>query len=346
MPNRELKTPFTHIATVRELNDGRLLVVDERERSLSLVDFESGAVKQVGRSGAGPGEYAYPGRILALPGDSALLHDPGNGRYLIIKPDGTPGETFRLAGPGAISLGTRRSIPRATDARGSIYFEGPPLTSGRETAPAALDSVPLLRYDRRTANLDTIAWVQLAKRNVQVRPGQDGGVSITVGAQAFPARDDWAVLPDGSVAIARVRDYHVDWYPPTGKPALGRPVRINAIAVTETEKVAWRSELMSRVVPRGSGNIPPALPDPEWPAVMPPFVYWQTFSRPNGEIWVLRSHKSSENPVYDVFGAPGTLTGRVSLPAGTRLVGFGKAAAYLVRRDDDDLEHLQRYKVP
>ena len=79
---------------------------------------------------------------------------------------------------------------------------------------------------------------------------------------------------------------------------------------------------------------------------MPPFVYWQTFSRPNGELWVLRSHKSSEKPVYDVFVAPGTLTGRIALPTGTRLVGFGSGTVYLVRRDADDLEYLQKYKLP
>lgn len=345
-PDAELTTPFTRISTLRELKDGRLLMVDERERSLNLVDFKSGTATPIGREGAGPGEYAYPGRLLALPGDSSVLHDPGNGRYLIIKPDGTPGETFRLAEPAFRSLGARGSIPRATDARGSIYFEGPSLTRGRATAPAALDSVPLVRYDRRTANLDTVAWVQLARGNVQVRPGQGGGVSISVGAQAFPARDDWGALPDGSVAIARVRDYHVDWYPSTGQRTPGRPVTINAVAVTEAEKVAWRSARRARAVPRSSGGLSASLPDPEWPAVMPPFVYWQTFSRPNGELWVLRSHKSSENPVYDVFSAPGTLTGRVALPARTRLVGFGSGTVYLVRSDDDDLEYLQRYKLP
>ena len=345
-PDAELKTPFTRIATVRELKDGRLLVVDERERSLSLIDLRTGTAKQVGRAGAGPGEYAYPGRILALPGDSSLLHDPGNARYLIIKPDGTPGETFRLPEPVFLSLGARGSIPRATDARGAIYFEGGPLTSGRGTAPTALDSVPLLRYERRSGNLDTVAWVQLAKRNVQVRPGQDGGVSISIGVQAFPARDDWSALPDGSVGVARVRDYHVDWYPSTGKRTAGPPVRFTAIAVTEAEKEAFRSERRARIAPRSSGSLPPDLPEPEWPAVMPPFVYWQTFSRPNGELWVLRSHKSREKPVYDVFGAPGTLTGRVALPAGTRLVGFGNGTAYLVRRDEDDLEYLQQYKLP
>ena len=67
---------------------------------------------------------------------------------------------------------------------------------------------------------------------------------------------------------------------------------------------------------------------------------------PNGEVWVLCSHGARDSPVYDGFTAPGVLIARVALPANTRLVGFGNSFAYLVRRDEDDLEHLQRYKLP
>ena len=91
--------------------------------------------------------------------------------------------------------------------------------------------------------------------------------------------------------------------------------------------------------------MPPSI-DAEFPAFMPPFVWWETLARPNGELWVLRSRKASENAIYDVFNAAGTMIGRVSLPSKTRLVGFGNGTIYVVRRDDDDLEYLQRYKLP
>ena len=88
------------------------------------------------------------------------------------------------------------------------------------------------------------------------------------------------------------------------------------------------------------------IPEPEWPAAMPAFVWGEMIARPNGEVWVLRSQKASDSHVYDVFAAPGVLTARVALPANTRLVGFGSGSAYLVRRDQDNREHLQRYKLP
>ena len=80
---------------------------------------------------------------------------------------------------------------------------------------------------------------------------------------------------------------------------------------------------------------------------MPPFVASATVSRPNGEIWVLRSHRSIDAPIYDVFGATNSLIRRVALPgANVRLVGFGNNVVFIVRRDADDLEYLQRYKLP
>ena len=79
---------------------------------------------------------------------------------------------------------------------------------------------------------------------------------------------------------------------------------------------------------------------------MPPFVSSATVARPDGEIWVLRSHKSTDAPIYDVFGPTGSMIRRVALPgAKARLLGFGSNTVYVVRRDADDLEYLQRYTL-
>jgi hypothetical protein len=346
-PDAEFGPTFSRVTSIRELRDGRLLVVDERENTLSLIDPKVGVASPVGRTGAGPGEYGYPSRLSPLPGDSTLLPDPRNARFHIITPDGKIGRTFKLAEPVALSLGSRGSVPHSADVRGVIYFEGGSLSNAGGAQPVVLDSAPLMRHDRATATLDTIAWIQLAKGNTVVRPGPNGkGASVIVGAQAYSARDDWAVLPNGGVAVARVRDYHIDWYPAAGNRKSGPQVPYEPVAVTEREKDAWRADLKSRMSPRTAGSVPMQLPEPEWPVAMPPFVWGQMVARPSGEVWVLRSHKASDHHVYDVFTAQGALAGHVALPAKTRLVGFGNGTVYLVRLDEDDLEHLQRYKLP
>ena len=344
-PTAEFREPFTRVATLRELSNGRVIVGDEHDGTLQVIDFAAGTGTKIGRTGSGPREYLSMARLLELPGDSTALHDPRNARYLIINPDALPGETFRLADAVSASLGGRGSIPRSTDSRGALYFEGGPYTAERD-ATSTFDSVPAMRYDRATMKLDTLAWIQLARDNVRITPGPNGrGLSITVGAQAYSARDDWKAMPDGSIAVVRVRDYHVDRYSRSGARTSGPPVRFTPVPVTEAEKAAWRANRLSLVRPRSGGSIPSNLSDPEWPATMPPFVYYETFARPNGELWVLRSHKAADPRVYDVFGPQSTIIAQVTLPPKMRLVGFGNGTVYLVRRDDDDLEYLQRYRL-
>jgi hypothetical protein len=49
---------------------------------------------------------------------------------------------------------------------------------------------------------------------------------------------------------------------------------------------------------------------------------------------------------YDVIDRTGKLTFRVVMPGHTRIIGFGPdGAIYAVRRDDSDLEYLQRYRL-
>lgn len=352
-PDAEFKEAFTQVGTVRELSNGRVLVVDTRDKTVQLIDFKSGVATKVGRVGAGPGEYGSPARIIALAGDTSAIYDPPNSRYLLIMPEGTPGATFRIDDAANSAFGGRGSVPRATDARGRIFFEGSPfnVTPGGGLEPA--DSAPVMRYDRQTRKLDTLAWVRLADGNARVVGRPQGGLTFTVGGRAFPARDDWAAMPDGGVAIARVGDYHVDRYSPIGALRAGPPVKVNPISVTEAEKEVWREQRRSavgQVQGRGGGpppgTPPPRPPEPMFPAFLPPFVSGATLPRPNGELWVLRSRKASDPiPMYDVFNAGGVMIGRVALPAKSRLVGFGNGMVYVVRRDADDLEYLQRYRL-
>src|SRR5688572_7518610 len=179
-PDAEFKEAFAQIGTVRELADGRVVVVDPRDRTVQLIDFRSGAATRIGRLGQGPGEYGFPARIIALPADTSAIYDPPNARYLLITPQGLTGATFRLDEKVAVHLGGRGSVPRGTDARGRVFFEGSPIAGGRGEATTAVDSAPVMRYDRQTKKLDTLAYVQLQKGNVRISRGAGGGMSIRV----------------------------------------------------------------------------------------------------------------------------------------------------------------------
>ena len=66
----------------------------------------------------------------------------------------------------------------------------------------------------------------------------------------------------------------------------------------------------------------------------------------NGNLWVARSTTRGDNvPHYDVIAEGKGLIGKVNLPEGTRLLGFGKNSVYLARSDEGS-DWLERYAMP
>ena len=73
------------------------------------------------------------------------------------------------------------------------------------------DSAPLLRADFDTRAADTIAWLRVPMIKVNTIFLPNGGVTLTPVFSPISTIDDWTALPDGSVAILRGSDYHIDW---------------------------------------------------------------------------------------------------------------------------------------
>jgi hypothetical protein len=57
---------------------------------------------------------------------------------------------------------------------------------------------------------------------------------------------------------------------------------------------------------------------------------------------VHRTGRAEDQPSFDVFSRDAQLVERIVLPLGARLLGLGEQALYLLVRDDDDLEYIQR----
>ena len=83
-----------------------------------------------------------------------------------------------------------------------------------------------------------------------------------------------------------------------------------------------------------------------WPDYFPPFLEDAVRSAPDGRLWIRRSTLAGEQPAYDIIDAAGRLVEHLRFPARTRIVGFGEGVIYAVRQDEDDLEHLERFRLP
>ena len=357
-PDAEYGEVFSVISGVRPLRDGRLIVSDSREKTLQLVDF-AGAAKPIGRDGRGPGEWLLPNGLAALAGDTTALWDAGNRRFLRIRPDGTPGDDFR---PEQMNFGPFAAmVPRGADARGNIYFEGSPFIMTGATRAAA-ESVAVMRYSPRRGTADTVAFVRPAKGNAQVTSSSQGAGFSNGMANPLTPLDDWVVLANGQVAVIRGIGYHVDFYSDRVVKTSGPPVAVApkpVDAAVKAEVTEQRLKQLSASAPRtgASGASPPPTGDmakrfmnlEPWPAAMPPFLRRAAIARagPPSQVWVLRAKvRSTEPSQYDVFDDGGRLVARVQLPARTQIAAFDARMIYVVRTDDDDLQYLQRYKLP
>jgi hypothetical protein len=355
-PDAAFPESFSLVRGVRELPDGRLLVADALGQVLVRLDLRAATADTIGKVGQGPNEYGQPDGVFPLPGDSTLLVDLGNARLTVIGPDGTFGRTMPIslgspgAGPGSLSV----VLPRAVDRQGHVYFQA--MGAGAGGVP---DSAPVVRWDRATDAMDTVAMVKLQDMERSTSGGA-GNRSVMIRPRPLSPQDGWSVAPDGRVAVVRASDYHVEWIHRDGRRVQGPAVPYRPVPVRQTDKEQWVEALgngltvsmtiengrPSMQMRRGGGG--PARPEVdgyEWPEHKPAFDAADVWVAPEGELWVERSTPAGRPATFDVFGADGRLSQRITLPPDRRLVGFGRGVVYLVRVDELDLQWLERYRL-
>jgi hypothetical protein len=341
-PSATLEETFTAIAAVRELDDGRLVVADPTDKTLSLVDLAKGTAVRIGREGRGPGEYAMPAGLIALPDGRTLVYDLLNQRFLVLDRAGTPKETVSFA---SLNKGMMMMLSPAADQRGRLYFQS--MTA--DVLKGDPDSVPILRSALTGGTLDTAGFFRPRRLGVSA-----SGRSVKMELRMFYPEEAWVVAAGGRIARVTPDPYRVIWY--DGARAVAGPaVPYAPIAVTEADKTEAR-EAMEKGMAIGRSAVAEAkkkgvtfsIPEPDFAPTKPPFLAaTSVVAAPNDEVWVERSRAAGDHrPLYDRFDRAGRPAGQIRLPARSRVVGFGRQALYLSRQDEDDLVHLERYRWP
>lgn len=362
-PTAVFPEDFGAIQTVRELNDGTLLVADPLGGALYRVDLDAGTRTQVGAEGQGPQEYQQPDAVWPLPGDSTLLVDLGNGRMVGLGPDLSFGPTSPLSA-GDPRAGLILAIPTAVDRDGYVYAEA---SMGGGPGGALPDSGAVLRIDRATMTPDTLLRVKLSER-IRSESGGAGNRSVNIQQVPLSLEDTWGAGPDGSVVVARSSDYRVEWHRPDGTVVVGSPVGHEPEPLGNAEKQAWidaqgrtggglmigvsiNNGAMEMSFGRGRGGMgggaqEQTIDDYTWPEMAPPFFGDPIQVDPMGRAWVRRFVGAGEDTVYDVFDADGEHVAMYTLEGDRRVRGFGDGAVYVVTFDEFDLNYLERYALP
>jgi hypothetical protein len=221
--SRTTTEPLATVSAVRALPGGKVLVNDIGGRRLLMFDSTLSTFTVVADTTSATAN-AYGGRsagLIPYRGDSTLFVDPASMSMLVIDPAGKIART--MAAPRPTDVFNLIGGPNGTpgfDSKGRLVYRGQ-ATAPRPATPAAPrvgfqmpafpDSAPVVRFDFETRKLDTVALFKVNKPNMSVSQDENGRMTVRSVLNPLPQLDDWAILSDGSVAVIRGRDYHIDW---------------------------------------------------------------------------------------------------------------------------------------
>lgn len=289
-----------------------------------------------------------------LPAGATALRDGANGRVQRIDQHAALGTlsdemTARIRG-------SRWIDPFASDTLGRFYRPAEPVRILEDGRTALTDSFAIERFDLTTGQLDSAAFVNITDGFVHtLEPGATRvRVQPRARIRAFASSEQWAVAPDGRVAVVSSDPFRVTYFE-QGSPINGPLLPFERIAVTARDREAWiaqRQRPQEVVIQRGRDGprsrvmaLPPMPNAPvDFPDYLPPFSGEALHFAPDGRLWIQRTLPVDSLPRYDVIDQRGHLVQRVTLPRRSRVIGFGTSSIYVVRTDENDLQHLQRYE--
>jgi len=311
---------FTMVISLRELGDGRLIVPDAGEREIKLLSPNGQLLGTIGRRGGGPHEFQLPLQAFPLPGDSTLINDREQQRFLLIGPDAQPVNTF--AWPTVPNGGDGLQSLMSSDGQGNLYF---PRSSFRPDRGVT----PLLRWKFGGHQFDSVqalAMQQVVRKKLTI----DGQETFVTRVVPFAEGDYWAVAPNGAIAVIRPVEYRLDWRAADGTVTPGAPIPYRAVPVsTEDRSAVFGAQAVDLPIPENK------------PAVSRLGI----LVAPNGAIWVSRYRIPGETGSrWDVLDREGKLQSALTLPGRRVIVGFGKTLTYVVFYDEDDVQHLEAYR--
>jgi hypothetical protein len=191
------------------------------------------------------------------------------------------------------------------------------------------------------------------------------------------------VLSDGSIALVRGQDYHIDWIRPDGTKFSTAKLPFDWRRLTDDDKQKLLDS--ARAAQRGLGapgppgivgdagrgggvvvggrargggdpNAPPPAPPQiefvslkEVPDYYPPIRGQAAKADLDGNLWILPTTSAQSQGgelVYDVVNVKGELFERVRVPAGRSIAGFGKGGVvYLMSGDRTNGFYLERTRL-
>ena len=326
-------------SSLRELPDGRVLVVDSARRLL-LLDSALRLVRVVAESP--PGDLLVsPSQGMLIPyGRSGSLYLDGvRPEFAFVSDSGFAGQPQPLPRPGDVRnlWGRDGGIPGSDSAGNIVYAVNLLIPEQRVTWETVGDTAFLIAVNpskaftgnpatRGATPIVGVVERRLTTPDVRLRP--------------VVPNDVWAIVDD-AVVVFRASDFSVEKWTTDGRLIGHAMLPYKKIVLSETEKVrivdsartaqrrtmgqhAWPILVTSIVEPR------------EVPDFLPPFLRNSAVAAADGAVWLIENlrygigddHIASIVNVTNEFG---TVRGRVLIPSGMAILGIGNGVVYLWR---------------
>lgn len=347
-------------SSIRVLTNGSVLLNDVMRSRMLLFDPSLTSFKVVvdsqTRSANPMAMLTYA--LIPYAGDSTLIVDIPSQSLLVfdasgktVRPMAVPKQGDLMALGGNPYLGG----PAAFDAKGRLVYRGAfpqprpqPLPSGGIQPPVQPDSAPIVRadFDKRTVDTIAVMKIPVPAKILSITmptPNPDAPPSARMASMSMKAEinpmasgDEWAMLSDGTIAIARTHDYHIDWIDPDGSRRSSPKMPFDWRRATDEEKQIKLDSLKAAVDSqmKNPQALPAGMPMPkldftyakfsDMPDYHPPIRQGSVRADADGNLWILptTSAQGATGLVYDVINRKGELYQRVQVPPQTLIAGF------------------------
>lgn len=315
---------FGHVAHVAFDGEDNLYVLDRGVGKVFVYDRTGKFIREIGRSGEGPGELTFPLQMAVTTEGRVVVSDMRRKSFSLFNRDGKyvedlPYEFQRTLGGMEVRTHPRRGFV-------SVY----------QPHPGLKPDTGSLRLVWHSVNIDDEPAV-LAQ--VRSRPDRLGAGTARVDQPAFSHGFYWGVLPTGQAAVAHTVSYRVDIFSPDGTLAqtIERPIQPRS--TTSADREAERQRRLGHLIEEAASTPPQVraaaekqVKELKFAEVMP--VIQELSVDPAGRIWIRRGTSVDQKGGFvDLVAGDGTYLGTF---ADTRIpVAYspGGLAAYMVENE-------------
>ena len=327
---------FQSIRAGRLLPGGGAAIFDGGNTEIVLVEPDGASGLVLAREGRGPGDVSWVFALLALGGDSLLVQDMGNDKFMLL----VGGELARIVNVHEFDQ-SLQALGR--DPAGRLLMISASFRSG---FPEEWLAGHMVLFDLESRAADTVAaydWVrsQPPRGEGSRNPYPDWGYVTAAGGRFVYGRSDRAELvwhrSDGTVAQI------VRWEPERNYPT-------DEHWKVFEEGMRLRLQVANPHLASGSAEMRDFLDEAVAAYEVDPAESLPLFERPfgdeEGRLW-LGDYVvvGSETPRYTIFAPGGEWLGTVEVPAGLRILDVAGGRALGVVEDEMEVESLVVYRV-